>query len=364
MSHVSQNPGISLNRVKKTFPDGSVALQTTDLEIEPGEILVLLGPSGCGKTTTLRMIAGLENCDSGGNILFGQQDVTDLPIEKRNVGMVFQSYALFPNMNVSQNIEYGLKIRGVAEEERKKKLEDMLSMFDLKPFAFRAVSQLSGGQKQRVALARAIIVEPAVLLLDEPLSALDALLRKRLRNDIQVLLKKLQITAVYVTHDQEEAMAIGDRIAVLDHGRIAQIGSPEEIYRQPKSDFVADFIGEINHFKGVKDGERLRLSNLQTLPLPEELQKPAQNGKALSLLVRPEDIVVSNQEHDDLCGRVSHIAFLGDRTRITIDCGLDQPVLADCFDRREFRLDQVVRLSVECQHMIYMEDSNVNRTTD
>lgn len=362
MSQAHQIQGITLNNVKKTFPNGSVALKETSLDIAPGEILVLLGPSGCGKTTTLRMIAGLEQCDSGGSISFGEQDVTPLPIEKRNVGMVFQSYALFPNMNVSQNIEYGLKIRGVSEEVRKRKLQEMLVMFDLEPYSQRDISQLSGGQKQRVALARAIIVEPAVLLLDEPLSALDALLRKRLRDDIQVLLKKLGITAVYVTHDQEEAMVIGDRIAVLDHGEIAQIGSPEAIYRQPDSPFVADFIGEANRFDGWKNGAALKLSNAQTLPLSQPNDN--EEGEVMTVMVRPEDMYISDSGDHSLSGHITHLAFLGDRTRLTVECDLENPVAVDCFDRQNFELGQVVNLSVNSQHIILLGSKDADCSVD
>ncbi|MEI8631385.1 ABC transporter ATP-binding protein [Vibrio sp. PP-XX7] len=240
------------------------AVKPLDLHVRAGETLVLLGPSGCGKTTTLRLIAGLEFADEGGQIFFGEQDVSALPIEKRQVGMVFQSYALFPNMNVTENIEYGLRVRGEALALRRGKVAEMLAMFDLEQYALRRVDQLSGGQRQPVALARAIITTPRVLLLDEPLSALDAQLKKRLRTEIRDLLKRLGITAIYVTHDQEEAMEVGDRIAVLDQGEIAQIGSAEAIYLSPQTPFVAGFIGQMNYFSGAYRDNRISITETQS----------------------------------------------------------------------------------------------------
>ncbi len=239
----------------KIFPNGTRALEPTSLEIEGGATVVLLGPSGCGKTTTLRIIAGLESPDPGGRVLFDDEEVTDQPIETRNVGMVFQSYALFPNMNVEQNVAYGLKVRKTAPDEIAARVGEMLDMMDIRDLKDRKVEQLSGGQRQRVALARAIAVQPRVLLLDEPLTALDAILRERLRVEIDVLLRGLGITAVYVTHDQAEAMALGDRIVVMSHGRVTQIGTPREIYYNPANRFVADFIGTMNRIKGtVRNG--------------------------------------------------------------------------------------------------------------
>ena len=223
---------IRLRGCAKTFADGTVALQPLDLDIGAAETVVLLGPSGCGKTTTLRLIAGPEFPDAGGEVWFGEQDVTTLPIEKRGVGMVFQSYALFPNMTVAENIGYGLRVRRLDSAARSPRRRD--AGHDApEALADRRVDQLSGGQRQRVALARAIAVQPRVLLLDEPLTALDAKLRDTLRADINHLLRSLGITAVYVTHDRAEAMALGDRIIVMDKGRIAQTGTPQEIYRAP-----------------------------------------------------------------------------------------------------------------------------------
>lgn len=252
-ANTNKSVSIRLQSCAKTFKQQRV-LNPIDLDIRAGETLVLLGPSGCGKTTTLRLIAGLEHPDAGGKVFFENDDVTALPIEERKVGMVFQSYALFPNMNVRENIEYGLRIAKMPAHERTQRVNDMLAMMQIDALAERLITQLSGGQKQRVALARAIAIRPRVLLLDEPLTALDARLRETLRSDIDALLRQLGITAVYVTHDQAEAMVLGDRIAVMDHGNIAQIGTPQDIYFRPQSAVVADFIGTVN----TVDGQRFR----------------------------------------------------------------------------------------------------------
>ena len=239
---------ISLRACGKTWAGGARGLLPIDMDITAGETLVLLGPSGCGKTTLLRLIAGLEMPDAGGQVLFDGKDVTRLPIERRNVGMVFQSYALFPNMDVTGNIGYGLRVRGTPKNEVQKRVAEMLEMMQLTEFRNRSIDALSGGQRQRVALARAIAPRPQVLLLDEPLSALDARLRDQLRQEIDTLLRALGITAIYVTHDQSEAMALGDRICVMEAGRIAQIGSGRDLYHHPANTFVADFIGDANRY--------------------------------------------------------------------------------------------------------------------
>ena len=239
---------ISLRACGKTWAGGARGLLPIDMDITAGETLVLLGPSGCGKTTLLRLIAGLEMPDAGGQVLFDGKDVTRLPIERRNVGMVFQSYALFPNMDVTGNIGYGLRVRGTPKNEVQKRVAELLEMMQLTEFKHRSIDALSGGQRQRVALARAIAPRPQVLLLDEPLSALDARLRDQLRQEIDTLLRALGITAIYVTHDQSEAMALGDRICVMEAGRIAQIGSGRDLYHHPASTFVADFIGDANKY--------------------------------------------------------------------------------------------------------------------
>ena len=261
---------ISLRGCGKTWAGGARGLLPIDMDITAGGTLVLLGPSGCGKTTLLRLIAGLEVPDAGGQVLFDGKDVTRLPIERRNVGMVFQSYALFPNMDVTGNIGYGLRVRGTPKNEVQKRVAEMLEMMQLTEFRHRSIDALSGGQRQRVALARAIAPRPQVLLLDEPLSALDARLRDQLRQEIDTLLRALGITAIYVTHDQSEAMALGDRICVMEAGRIAQIGSGRDLYHHPANTFVADFIGDANKYV-TQTGE--------VILRPEELSlRPDMNG--------------------------------------------------------------------------------------
>jgi putative spermidine/putrescine transport system ATP-binding protein len=309
---------IKLSSISKTFADGTRALKTLDLEIAAGETLVLLGPSGCGKTTLLRIIAGLETPDAGGRVLFGGEEVTAQPIERRNVGMVFQSYALFPNMSVAENVGYGLRIRGDAEKHAK--VEQLLSLVQLEGYGARRVDQLSGGQRQRVALARALAVRPRALLLDEPLTALDAKLRDQLRADIDRLLRSLAVTAVYVTHDQSEAMALGDRVAVMEAGQIVQIGTPREIYYRPRTAFVADFIGTMN---------RMRL-----------------NGGAGESLFRPEDTRIVAAGEAQFSGKVVSVFFLGDHTRLMVDCGASQLLTVETTDRREFAAGETLHLRV------------------
>jgi putative spermidine/putrescine transport system ATP-binding protein len=340
---------IELRACSKTFDDGTVALRPLDLAIAAGETIVLLGPSGCGKTTTLRIIAGLETPDAGGTVRFDGADVTPVPIEKRNVGMVFQSYALFPNMTVEGNVEYGLKVRGLAAAERGARVREMLAMMRIEPLARRRVDQLSGGQRQRVALARAIAPRPRVLLLDEPLTALDALLRERLRIEIDVLLHSLGITAAYVTHDQGEAMAIGDRIAVMNKGAIVQLGSPREIYYRPASAFVADFIGTMNRVRGtVRDGH---------LELPGGRLRWAGGGSGtLEVLFRPNDARIVPEAEADVHGEVAQQFFLGDRTRLHVSGIAERPVVVETTEHREFRPGQRIGLRIDPETLLRLRE--------
>ena len=338
--------GIRLAGCGKTFADGTCGLEPVKLDINPGETLVLLGPSGCGKTTMLRIIAGLEQPDSGGQMFFGTHDVTPQPIEQRRVGMVFQSYALFPNMSVSENIAYGLKVRGMAEKDKKQRVDAMLVMMHLESFGDRRIDQLSGGQRQRVALARALAVRPRVLLLDEPLTALDAKLRESLRAEIDRLLRSLKITAVYVTHDQSEAMALGDRIAVMERGRIAQIGTPREIYYRPATRFVADFIGTMNRVQGVVDGESLRLPSGRLHVGPRV---------AREVLFRPEDVRIVSATEAQLQAKIVSAFFLGDHTRLILDVGTEQPIAAETVERREFKPGDVVPIAVDAEALLFLE---------
>jgi putative spermidine/putrescine transport system ATP-binding protein len=297
-------------------------LEPLDLEIAAGETVVLLGPSGCGKTTTLRLIAGLEIPDAGGRVLFGPRDVTYLPIERRNVGMVFQSYALFPNMSVAENIGYGLKIRGVAGAERRRRVAEMLDMMRIAELKDRAIGQLSGGQRQRVALARAIAVKPDVLLLDEPLTALDAKLRESLRVEIDRLLRGLGITTVYVTHDQAEAMALGDRIVVMSKGRIAQIGSPRDIWFAPADRFVAEFIGTTSPLPGEIAGGILSVAGA-SLPW-------AGSDGPVDVVIRPDAAdLAEGPGPGRLTATIQAAQFLGDRTRLAVTVAGDRLVTVD-----------------------------------
>ena len=240
--------GVTLSRIRKTYGDFT-AVSGLDLEIRDGELLALLGPSGCGKTTTLRMIAGFV-APSEGTVRFGERDVTALPVHRRNVGMVFQGYALFPHLTVEQNVAFGLRVRGWEAQRKATKVAEMLRWVQLDAMAQRYPKALSGGQQQRVALARAMAVEPDVLLLDEPFSALDAKLRTQMRTEIRELQQQARITSVFVTHDQDEAMAIADRIGVMNQGKLEQLGSAEDLYERPASRFVATFIGQCNLIEG------------------------------------------------------------------------------------------------------------------
>ncbi|HKJ92041.1 MAG TPA: ABC transporter ATP-binding protein [Longimicrobiales bacterium] len=289
----------------------TTAVDDLTLNVRRGELLTLLGPSGCGKTTTLRLIAGFETPTSG-RILLERRDVTRLSPQRRNMGMVFQNYALFPHLDVAENVAFGLKSRGVASQEIGERVERALELVDLPGYGPRPVQALSGGQQQRVALARALAPEPPVLLLDEPLSNLDAALRERTRAELRTLIKRLGITAVFVTHDQEEAFALADRVAVLSHGRLQQMGVPPELYRQPANRFVASFLGRANFLpatiRAIQDDDLVceldagvRWHARASAALP-----PATPGARVDVMVRPESLQVlgPNQEGGEEALRV------------------------------------------------------------
>lgn len=317
---VLHGAAIRLAGCAKTFADGTRALEPLDLSIAGGETLVLLGPSGCGKTTTLRLIAGLEAPDAGGTITFDGADVTRLPIEKRNVGMVFQSYALFPNMSVIENVAYGLRVRGVGKAERLKQAAGVLELMRIEALASRRIDQLSGGQRQRVALARALAVRPRAILLDEPLTALDAALREHLRAEIDALLRSLAITAIYVTHDQAEALALGDRIVVMRHGAIAQIGSPRDVYFRPADAFVADFVGVTNRLEGQIRGGRFE-SAAGIVP-----HAGADMADAV-IAFRPESARLVASAEAPLRFTVAQVHFLGSRQRLVLTAGASRIIV-------------------------------------
>ncbi|MBV8188342.1 MAG: ABC transporter ATP-binding protein [Alphaproteobacteria bacterium] len=259
---------IKLDNVTKTFDGRVVAVDGVTLDIAAGEFFSLLGPSGCGKTTSLRMVAGFERPDSG-RVHVAGQDLTDVPVHRRDMGMVFQSYALFPHRTVAQNVAFGLRMREVPRAEIERRVKAALAQVALTGLEERKPGQLSGGQQQRVALARALVVEPRVLLCDEPLGALDRKLRQQMQFELKELQKRLGVTLVFVTHDQEEALAMSDRIAVMNAGRVEQVGSPTEIYERPRTRFVADFIGEINILEEGDRASALRPEKVRLVPPAE-----------------------------------------------------------------------------------------------
>jgi iron(III) transport system ATP-binding protein len=307
---------VRFENVTKLFGD-VVALKPLSLEIAPGSLVTLLGPSGCGKTTTLRLIAGLESA-SDGKILIGGQDVTHLSATYRRVSMVFQSYALFPHMTVRENVAYGLTVKRTPKAEAREKAEHGLEMVGLKGFGDRLPSELSGGQQQRVAVARAIVLEPEVLLLDEPLSNLDAKLRRHVREEIRQIQQRLRLTAVYVTHDQEEAMAVSDRIIVMKNAEIAQEGAPFDLYDRPASAFIADFIGDANLIdievtKVGRETEITLLGNRLTLPLASDKLGPAK------MVLRPQHVRLQRDPAPGtLPVEVSYAAWLGNSVQYTL----------------------------------------------
>lgn len=309
---------LSLLNVAKTFPGGVQALLPTDLDITQGEILALLGPSGCGKSTLLRIIAGLELPDPGACITFDGEDATALPVEARKIGMVFQNYALFPNMSVRANIGYGLKMQKLPKAEIDARVAEVIALCRLEDYAERAITALSGGQRQRVALARAVAPRPRVLLLDEPLSALDAALRGQLRDELALLLRQFGTTAIFVTHDQDEAMAIADRVAVMHEGKVAQIGTPEALYRRPKTGFVARFVGDAMPLNGRIEADQLHLPG-GTLTLPK-------SAEGHEVLVRGEGIRID--ANGPLRATVDKVTFLGTHYRIGLSGVAEMPLFA------------------------------------
>jgi len=300
---------VRLEDLHRSF-GANAALDGLSLTLAPGELVALLGPSGCGKTTALRIVAGLDEPDSG-RVVVGDQDVTFVTANKRGMGMVFQAYSLFPHMTSQENVEFGLKLRGVDSRKRSAKAREMLDLVGLAEFAGRYASQLSGGQQQRVALARALAIEPAVLLLDEPLSALDAKVRVQLRDEIRRIQLEVGTTALFVTHDQEEALAIADRVGVMNKGKLAQLDAPEELYARPADAFVAAFVGLMNRLKCTVAGGRTELFG----SMVTTLENSVESGPGLAL-VRPEQ--VSIEAADTGTARVKHLSFLGSFSRATV----------------------------------------------
>jgi len=332
---------LELTGVQKRFGE-TLAVEDFNLATQRGEFVSFLGPSGCGKTTTLRMIAGFEHPTSGSIVIDGRE-VTGQPPNRRNVGMVFQSYALFPNMTVADNVGFGLRVRGVAKDRIRSKVGELLELIHLPDKGGRYPWQLSGGQQQRVALARALAIEPQVLLLDEPLSALDAKIRVALRKEIRAIQRQLGITTVYVTHDQEEALSLSDRVVVMSEGRIEQVGAPADIYNFPATSFVASFVGTLNLLDGKVieagagrlsvEGQELRAAR----PITD-----ARDGTTVTVAIRPESVELGEAGGANrLRGPVEDISFLGSIVRTRIGLGDGASLSLDTFNDPQLNLPAV-----------------------
>ena len=356
--------GVKLDHISKIYKDPKTgkefyAVHDVALDIAPGTFVTLLGPSGCGKTTTLRMIAGFESPDEG-EIYLGGEPINALTPNKRDTAMVFQSYALFPHYNVFDNVAYGLRLRKVPKDEIKQRVTDILALVELSGMEQRMTNQLSGGQQQRVALARALVVEPGVLLFDEPLSNLDAKLRVQMRTEIRRIQQTLGITAIYVTHDQSEAMSISDNIILMKSGVVAQMGNPHQIYYHPNSEFVADFIGECNFLKGVSAGSRAEGGHYITeVRLPEgavsvTTDKPYNAGSECEIVLRPEAIQIAEQ--GQLPCKVELSCFMGSYQNYHVRVGDTLVKITDnCpINKKVFGVgDQVfISFAPECAHLL------------
>ncbi len=312
---LSENTVVSLKNIEVIFDD-EVILDKINLDIKDREFITLLGPSGCGKTTTLRIIGGFLEPD-GGDVYFEGKRINDLPPNKRNVNTVFQKYALFPHLNVYENIAFGLKLKKKSKEEIDRAVKKMLAVVDLKGYEKRPISKLSGGQQQRVAIARALVCDPKVLLLDEPLGALDLKLRKDMQIELKQLQHQLRTTFVFVTHDQEEALTMSDRVVVMNNGKIEQIGTPTDIYNEPANAFVADFIGEANILNGImKEDYRIILQGKE-IQCSDKGFKPYQ---PVDIVIRPEDIEIVAPEKGLLVGKVTNVVFKGVHYEMGVDC--------------------------------------------
>jgi putative spermidine/putrescine transport system ATP-binding protein len=333
---------LELTNIEKRFGD-TAAVADFNLQAERGEFVSFLGPSGCGKTTTLRMIAGFER-PTGGTITINGEDVTNKSPNKRNVGMVFQSYALFPNMTVADNIGFGLKVRKRPKDQIRKRVAELLEIVNLPDKGGRYPYQLSGGQQQRVALARALAFEPQILLLDEPLSALDAKIRVALRHEIRSIQRQLGITTVYVTHDQEEALSLSDRVVVMSEGRMEQVGTPFEIYNFPSTAFVASFVGTLNVLPGVVTDAATGALTLAGQPVRIARGFHGKTGGEVSVALRPEmvNLVAQNDGSNRLTGKVSDVSFLGSIVRIRVALGESGPIVVlDEFNEPTLKLPQL-----------------------
>lgn len=332
---------VNLEEIRVSYDGKQDILKNLNISMEKGELISLLGPSGCGKTTTLRVIAGLITPNEG-SFKLADEELTKVPVHKRNFGMVFQSYALFPHLTIAENVAFGLKLRKETKEARKRKVEKMLAICGLKDLGDRYPKQLSGGQRQRVALARALIIEPKLLLLDEPLSNLDAKLRVAMRIEIKRIQQQLGITTVFVTHDQEECFSISDKVAVMNNGVIEQYDAPEKIYRLPKTKFVAQFIGFENFFDVEKKGD-----NLYSSKAGQQFTStnPQAEGTELVATIRPEDIeIVSKKADDTVSGTVAVRTFLGKSYQYEVTTSLGK-LLVNGLSEQVFEVGETIELA-------------------
>ena len=353
---------IELRHISKVYSDnGFKAVDDFNLEVKRGEFVTFLGPSGCGKTTTLRMIAGFEMPTSG-EILLNGEDISQLPANKRPINTVFQRYALFPHMNIYDNIAFGLKLKKLPKEEIRKKVKRVLDIVDLEGFENRKISTLSGGQQQRIAIARALVNEPEILMLDEPLGALDLKMRQEMQLELKHMHDELGITFIYVTHDQEEALTMSDKIVVLSEGRIQQIGTPEDIYNEPQNAFVADFIGESNIFKGIMTGHmKVRFCGGEFMGMDDVAE-----GTLVDVVVRPEDVIITKPEDGVVEGEVVSVIFKGMHYEVTVESGKYEMVIrtTKCYSVGE-RIG--MKLEPDGIHIMLAEDhttsfvTNINR---
>ena len=313
---------IELKNISKTYEDGFTAVSDFNLYVRKGEFITFLGPSGCGKTTTLRMIAGFE-MPTTGEILLNGKNISSLPPYQRPINTVFQRYALFPHMNIYENIAFGLRQKKLPEDEITRKVKRVLELVDLEGFEARSVTTLSGGQQQRVAIARAVVNEPEILLLDEPLGALDLKMRKEMQLELKEMHDRLGITFIYVTHDQEEALTMSDTIVVMSEGKIQQIGKPEDIYNEPKNAFVADFIGDSNLFNGIMTGPlKVRFCGGE-FDCVDDIEK----GTHITAVVRPEDVIITPPAEGTIRGKVTSVIFKGIHYEITVESGKNEMVI-------------------------------------
>lgn len=335
---------IELKHVTRSFEDGFSAVSDFNLEVKRGEFVTFLGPSGCGKTTTLRMIAGFD-LPTSGEILLNGKPITDLPPYKRPINTVFQRYALFPHMNIFDNIAYGLRQKKTPKDQISRKVKKVLSLVDLEGFEGRRVSTLSGGQQQRIAIARALVNEPEILLLDEPLGALDLKMRQEMQYELKDMHDKLGITFIYVTHDQEEALTMSDKIVVMSEGKIQQVGTPEDIYNEPENVFVADFIGESNIFNGIMTGKlRARFGGGEFICVDD-----VPEGTHITAVVRPEDIEITSPSDGIITGVVTNVIFKGMHYEVTVQAG-----------RNEFMIRTVKSATVDTRVGLRIEPDGIH----